>query len=85
MTMSPPPKVELAEGTAVVNSAETEVDTTEGSPETGLEPGAGASEASADETEVVITDGSPETGAELVSASVDEIELSEAMADVTVA
>jgi hypothetical protein len=83
--MSPPPRVELPDGTAVVDSAETEVETTEGSPETGIELAAGASEASANETEVVMTDGSPETGAELASASVGEMELSEAMADVTVA
>ena len=84
VTTSAPPAVELAEGDTVAESADdVEMVMTEGSAET-----AGAELAiavAADEVTVVMTDGSPETGAELTPASAAAVELSDSIAEVTVA
>ena len=84
VTTSAPPAVELAEGDTVAESADdVEMVMTEGSAET-----AGAELAIAvavDEVTVVMTDGSPETGAELTPASAAAVELSDSIAEVTVA
>lgn len=81
MTTSAPPMEELAEDNAIEDSADEII--AEGSAETtGAEL---AIEIAADEALVVMTDGSPETGAELTSPSAVAVELSVAIAEVTVA
>ena len=72
---------ELAEGDAVEISADTI--TAEGSAET--EGAELAIDVAAEEALVVMTDGSPETGAELTSPLAVAVELSVAIAEVTVA
>jgi len=72
---------ELAEGDAVEISADTI--TAEGSAET--EGAELAIEVAAEEALVLMTDGSPETGAELTSPLAVAVELSVAIAEVTVA
>jgi hypothetical protein len=80
LTTSAPPMVELAEGAAVADSADVEM--TEGSAET--TGGELVIEVAADEVIVVMTDGSPETGAGL-TPSAEAVELSESIAEVTIA
>jgi hypothetical protein len=80
LTTSAPPIEELAEGDAVADSADVEM--TEGS--AGTTGGELAIEVAADEVIVVMTDGSPETGAGL-TPSAEAVELSESIAEVTIA
>jgi hypothetical protein len=80
LTTSAPPMEELAEGATVADSAD--VVTTEASAE--IAGDELAIEVSVDEFAVVMTDGSPETGAGL-TPSAEAVELSESIAEVTIA